>query len=117
MKLTKETLKQIIKEELEAVMNESVDVHRQLKKLGYEEAAGWGNLRQPIPFRGKYDSNNGFIGFVDSDGKLYEYKPLTSVSDPNVNQEYVASKQAKAFEIIKAGGYRKGDVGLPSSMR
>ena len=135
MKLTKETLKQLIKEELEAVMFEQgsedppslppailknidphsgLDIHKQMQEMGFEIAGGWGD-KAPMHSRGKFEMNNGFIGFVDPSGKLHEYRPL-NMGD-YTNPDYIAKLSRKAIEMIKSAGYREGDVALPSSMR
>lgn len=102
MKLNKQILKQIIKEELEAVMSEASDsdaLNKQLKKLGCKEGGEWGSYAKHGK-DGHYDYNNGYIGFVDR-GRLYEW--------------YCEDKGRQAMEAIEAAGYTKGSVALPSS--
>lgn len=104
MKLTKETLKQIIKEEMEAIMNEANDpraLSQQLKKLGCKEGGEWGS-RSKSGEDGTYDYNNGYIGFVDN-GTLYEF--------------YCQDNAREAMKAVEAAGYRKGSVAIPSSMK
>ena len=105
MKLTKESLKQIIKEELEAVIGEATDgrtLSQELKSLGCKEGGEWGS-RSKYGKDGTYDFNNGYIGFVDN-GTLYEF--------------YCGEgKSLEATEAVEAAGYRKGSVAIPSSIK
>ena len=104
MKLSKETLKQIIKEEMEAIMNEASDpdaLSQQLIKLGCREGGEWGR-RSKSGENGTYDYNNGYIGFVDN-GTLYEF--------------YCQDNAREAMKAVEAAGYRKGSVAIPSSMK
>jgi hypothetical protein len=104
MKLTKEALKQLIKEELEAVMSESTDgrtLSQELKSIGCKEGGEWGS-RSKSGENGTYDYNNGYIGFVDN-GTLYEF--------------YCQDHAREAVKAVEAAGYRKGSVAIPSSMK
>ncbi len=105
MKLNKETLKRIIKEEIEAIMNEASDgrtLSQELKSIGCKEGGEWGS-RSTHGEDGTYDFNNGYIGFVDN-GTLYEF--------------YCGEEKAlEATKAVEAAGYRKGSVAIPSSMK
>lgn len=104
MKLTKETLKQIIKEEMEAIMKEATDgrtLSQELKSIGCKEGGEWGS-RSSHGKDGTYDYNNGYIGFVDN-GTLYEF--------------YCQDNVIEATQAVEAAGYQKGSVAIPSSMK
>ena len=65
MKLTKESLKEIIKEELEAVMNEQVDGRGFAAEL--QRAGAMQQNPQRSEQAGAYDMNNSYIAFDDGE--------------------------------------------------
>lgn len=85
MKLTKETLKQIIKEELEATLSEmEMDQEAEIKALMRKSLYGVvGNVQlQPKDF-GRYTMNNGVIGIVPA-GKTrgFQWYPYSGNGNP-----------------------------------
>ena len=100
MKLTKETLKQIIKEELEAVMNEQADRRGLAMEL---ERAG---ARQQNPQRsenpGTFDLNNNYLAFDDGNRTSVYYIP-----DEIVTRELMA--------LPEKFGFRKGSIAIKQS--
>ena len=79
MKITKERLKQIIKEELQAVLGEEEIQEQQLGRIrpprdssaGRPTLAGkaFGFDDNDVANKGKYHMTNGYLAFVDGNGK------------------------------------------------
>lgn len=100
MKLTKETLKQIIKEELDAAMNEQADRRGLAMEL---ERAG---ARQQNPQRsekaGTYDYNNNYLAFDDGNQTEVYYIP-----NEIVTRELMA--------LPEKFGFRQGSIAIKQS--
>jgi len=100
MKLTKESLKQIIKEELEAVMNEQAD------SSGLEIELERAGARRQNPQRsekaGTYDYNNNYLAFDDGNRTFVFYIP-NEIAGQTPNPEKFGFRQGSI--AIKQSNY------------
>jgi len=100
MKLTKESLKQIIKEELEAVMNEQAD------SSGLEIELERAGARRQNPQRsanpGTFDLNNNYLAFDDGNRTFVFYIP-----------NEIVSKELMA--LPEKFGFRQGSIAIKQS--
>ena len=102
MKLTVESLKKIIKEELNEMFGYK-DVTRMMFDMGYG-AVGGITTRKPQSY-GQFDYNNGVIGIIEP-------------NDNRGSQYYPAGGEGNLSEVIKAlkgMGYRNVGMALPAS--
>jgi hypothetical protein len=102
MKLTVESLKKLIKEELSEMLDYK-DVTQMLFNKGYG-AVGGITTDRPKSY-GQYDYNNGVIGVIEP-------------NDNRGSQYYPASGEGNLAEVIKAlkeMGYRNVGMALPAS--
>ena len=102
MKLTVESLKKLIKEELNEAFGYK-DVTRMMFDMGYG-AVGGITTRKPQNY-GQFDYNNGVIGIIEP-------------NDNRGSQYYPAGGEGNLSEVIKAlkgMGYRNVGMALPAS--
>lgn len=100
MKLTNETLKRIIKEELDAVMNEQAD--RRGLASALERAGAYQQNPQEGEKRGVFDLNNNYIAFDDGQTTEVYYLP-----------NEIISKDLMA--LPEKFGFRKGNIAIKQS--
>ena len=100
MKLTKETLKQIIKEEIDAVINEQADRRGLATEL--ERAGAYQQNPQNSTKPGTFDINNNYLAFDDGERTSIYYIP-----NEIVNKELMA--------LPEKFGFRKGSIAINQS--
>ena len=100
MKLTKETLKQIIKEELDAVISEQANRRGLAAEL--ERAGAYQQNPQNSAQPGVYDINNNYLAFDDGERASVYYIP-----------NEIASKELVA--LPEKFGFRKGSIAIQQS--
>ena len=106
MKLTKESLKEIIKEELEAVMNEQVDGRGFAAELRSAGAMQQNPQRSEKP--GAYDMNNSYIAFDDGERTRVYFLP------PEMEGLKDLMAQAQKFGFRRKGiAIRQSNYGPP----
>ena len=106
MKLTKESLKQIIKEELEAVMNEQVDGRGFAAELQSAGAMQQNPQRSENP--GAFDMNNSYIAFDDGERTRVYFLP------PEMEGLKDLLDQAQKFGFRRKGiAIRQSNYGPP----
>lgn len=100
MKLNKETLKRIIKEELDALLNEQAD--RSGLAMELERAGAYQQNPQRSEKPGTYDLNNNYLAFDDGNQTEVYYIP-----------NEIASKELMA--LPEKFGFRQGSIAIRQS--
>ena len=111
MKITRAQLKNLIKEELESVLNEESFMpprgFTRVERIEGPEAASFVLKSGGKP--GLYSTNNGYIVAVDSKNIPHLWVPM---SDPSKPRE-VSYNQA--IKNLEKAGYREADFNVPGS--
>jgi|TARA_R110000796_G_C14552828_1_gene434043 hypothetical protein len=116
MKITREKLKQIIKEELETALNEQTPAYYQAGKIGAGIPGIFKRL-SPVPdylvqsYKGKkkvYNTNNGNIVALDDRGIPFVSYADEMEKNPNADYQF-------AIDTLKKNGYVEASLSVPMS--
>ena len=117
MKITKSQLKQIIKEELNALLKEALRVPAGFgdpaiafagtEAAEYVNADAYAAAELRVPAPGTYATNNGYIAAIDSDGRVHIYVPG--------DQETRTFNYEDVIAALASAGFRQADFYVPGS--